>query len=221
MGDWQTLMARDGHTFNAYLAAPAGQPQGAVVILQEIFGVNEHIRSVADRYAAEGYLAIAPALYDRIGRDITTGYSPDDVQRARGYMLQVKREDALLDIAASINVVKHAGRVALVGFCWGGTLAWVGARSLPVRAAVGYYVSRIGENLDGVPKVPMMLHFGEHDTGIPLADVDKARALFPQGIFHLYPAGHGFNCEMRPSYDAASAALAFKRTLAFLSEQLH
>lgn len=220
MGDWQTLMARDGHTFNAYLAAPAGAPRGAVVILQEIFGVNEHIRSVADRYAAEGYLAIAPALYDRIGRDLTTGYSPEDVQRARGYMLQVRTQDALLDIAAAINVVKHAGRVALIGYCWGGTLAWIGARSLPVRAAVGYYASRIGEHLDGVPAVPMLLHFGEQDAHIPLADVARAQALFPQGVFHLYPAGHGFNCDVRSSYDAACAQQAFQRTLAFLQEQL-
>jgi carboxymethylenebutenolidase len=220
MGNWQTLMARDGHTFNAYLAGPEGHARGAVVILQEIFGVNEHIRKVVDQYAAEGYLAIAPSLYDRIGRDITTGYSPEDVQRARGYVVQVKRADALADIAAAINVVKHAGRVALVGYCWGGTLAWVGARSLPVRAAVGYYVSRIGENLDGTPVVPMMLHFGERDANIPLADVEKAREIFPQGIFHLYPAGHGFNCDMRASYDAACAQLAFQRTLAFLHEQL-
>jgi len=219
VGDWQTLMARDGHTFNAYLAAPEGHAHGAVVILQEIFGLNEHIRSIVDQYAAAGFVAIAPALYDRIGRNITTGYSAADVERARGYMLQVRRDDALRDIAAAINVVKHAGRVALIGYCWGGTLAWVGARTLPVQAAVGYYASRIGENLDGVPAVPMMLHFGEHDAGIPLADVEKARALFPQGIFHIYPAGHGFNCNMRPSYDAACAQLAFERTLEFLREQ--
>jgi carboxymethylenebutenolidase len=221
MGEWQTLMARDGHTFNAWLAAPPAQPRGAVVILQEIFGVNEHLRQVTDQYAAEGYVAIAPALFDRVGRSITCGYSPEEAQRARGYMLQVKREDALRDITAAINVVRHAGRVALIGYCWGGLLAWLGARSLPVHAAVSYYASRIGENLDGVPSVPMLLHFGEQDTMIPLADVEKARALFPQGIFHLYPAGHGFNCNQRDSYDASSAQLAFQRTLAFLQEQLH
>jgi carboxymethylenebutenolidase len=135
-------------------------------------------------------------------------------------MLQVKRDDALKDIAASINVVRHAGRVALIGYCWGGTLAWVGARTLPVSAAVSYYASRIGENLDGVPACPMMLHFGEHDAHIPLSDVDKARALFPQGTFHIYAAGHGFNCSQRASYDAPSAELAWQRTQAFLQEQL-
>jgi len=220
MGDWQTLMARDGHTFNAYFAAPAGHARGAVVILQEIFGVNEHIRAVADQYAAAGYVAIAPALYDRIGHDITTGYSPEDVRRARGYLAQLKNEDALKDIAAAVNVVRHAGRVALIGYCLGGKLAWLGARTLPVNAAVGYYVSRIGEHLDGIPAVPMLLHFGERDANIPLADVEKARALFPQGVFHIYPADHGFNCDMRGSYDAASARLAFERTLAFLHEHI-
>jgi carboxymethylenebutenolidase len=220
MGDWQPLMARDGHTFNAWLAAPPSKPRSAVVILQEIFGVTEHIRAVTDRYAAAGYVAIAPSLYDRIGSRISTGYSPEDLQRARGYMLQVKREDALRDIASSINVVRHAGRVALIGYCWGGTLAWIGARTLPIHAAVGYYVSRIGEHLDGVPNCPMMFHFGEHDANIPLADVDKARALFPQGQFHIYPAGHGFNCEARSSYDAASATLAWQRTQQFLAEHL-
>ena len=158
MGEWQTLMARDGHTFNAWLSPPAGAPRGAVVVLQEIFGANAHIRDVADRFAAAGYLAIAPALFDRVGRNIEFGYGPDDIQRARGTRMQVKDADALKDIAASINVVKHAGRVALVGFCWGGTLAWIGARTLPIRAAVGYYVSRIGDHLDGAQERAVDVH---------------------------------------------------------------
>jgi carboxymethylenebutenolidase len=217
VGAWEPLMARDGHTFMAWLAAPPGKPRGAVVVLQEIFGVNEHIRGVADQYAAAGFVAIAPSLYDRIGSRISTGYSAAEVTEARGYMLQVKREDALRDISAAVNVVRHAGRVALVGYCWGGTLAWVGARTLPVSAAVGYYVSRIGENLDAVPKCPMILHFGERDAHIPLSDVEKARALFPAGEFHLYPAEHGFNCEARANFDAASATLAWQRTQDFLA----
>jgi len=220
VGEWQTMMARDGHTFNAWLSAPKGAPRGAVVVLQEIFGVNAHIREVTDQFAAAGYLAIAPALFDRVGHNIELGYTAEELPRARGTMLQVKTADALKDIAASVNVVKHAGRVALVGFCWGGTLAWIGARTLPIRAAVTYYASRIGEHLDGVPAIPTLLHFGERDANIPLADVEKARALYPQGQFHLYPAGHGFNCSARVSYDAASAALAWQRTLDFLRGQL-
>ncbi len=220
MGAWEHLMARDGHEFSAYIAAPSGTPRGAVVILQEIFGVNEHIRAVVDQYAAAGFVAIAPALYDRIGRNITTGYKPADIERARGYMLQVKREDALRDISAAINVVRHAGKVALIGYCWGGTLAWIGARSLPITAAVGYYVSRIGENLDGMPSCPMLLHFGERDKNIPLSDVERARELFPRGVFHIYPADHGFNCDARPSFHEPSAKLAWQRTQDFLTQYL-
>jgi carboxymethylenebutenolidase len=220
MGAWEPLMARDGHEFSAYLAAPAGRARGAVIILQEIFGVNDHICSVVDQYAQAGFVAIAPALYDRIGRNITTGYSPTDVERARGYMLQVKREDALRDIAAACSVVRHAGKVALVGYCWGGTLAWVGGRQLPVAAAVGYYVSRIGENLDAVPACPMLLHFGERDKNIPLSDVEKARGLFAGGSFYIYPADHGFNCSARASYDEASAKLAWQRSQDFLAQHV-
>jgi carboxymethylenebutenolidase len=220
VGDWQPVMARDGHAFNVYLAAPKGPPRGATVILQEIFGVNAYIREMVDQYAAAGFVAAAPALYDRIGSRIESGYSPAEIEQARGYMMQVKREDAYKDIAATINIVRHAGRVALVGFGWGGTLAWVGARSLPIRCAVGYYVTRIGENLDAVPRCPMLLHFGENDAQITLSDVEKAQALYPQGIFHLYPAGHGFNCKTRTSYDVASSTLAWQRTLEFLSEQM-
>jgi carboxymethylenebutenolidase len=220
MGAWEPLMARDGHEFSAYLAAPKGKARGAVVILQEIFGVNDHICKVVDQYAAAGFVAIAPALFDRIGRNIVTGYTPADVQLGRGYMMQIKRQDALTDIGAAINVVRHAGKVALIGYCWGGTLAWIAARTLPVSAAVGYYVSRIGENLDGVPKCPMLLHFGERDANIPLSDVEKARQLYPQGIFHLYPADHGFNCDARDAYDAPSAALAWQRTQDFLAQHV-
>jgi carboxymethylenebutenolidase len=218
MGAWEPLMARDGHEFKAYLAAPPAKARGAVVILQEIFGVNEHICAVVDQYAAAGFVAIAPALFDRIGNNITTGYTASDVERARGYMLQVKREDALRDIAAAVNVVRHAGRVALIGYCWGGTLAWVGARTLPVAAAVGYYVSRIGENLDATPACPMLLHFGEQDQNIPLSDVERARALFPSGVFHIYPADHGFNCNARSQYHEPSARLAWQRTQDFLTQ---
>jgi carboxymethylenebutenolidase len=217
---WETLMARDGHQFAAYLANPVGPPRGAVVILQEIFGVNAHIRSVADRYAAAGYLAIAPALFDRVGRNIELGYEEKDKAQATGYRKQVSNDKALLDISAAVNVVKHAGKVALVGFCWGGQLAWVAARTLPVSCAVSYYASRIGEVLDAVPAVPMLLHFGAQDESIPLADVEKARAAFRQGTFHIYPAGHGFNCDARASFDAASSALAWQRTLDFLHQHV-
>ncbi|MFO1425864.1 MAG: dienelactone hydrolase family protein [Steroidobacteraceae bacterium] len=218
MGEVTPLMARDGHEFQAYLAAPRGAPRAAVVVVQEIFGVNRHIRAVTDGYAAEGYVAIAPALFDRVRRGVELGYGEADRNEGFGYRQQVKDEHALADIAASIAVVRHAGRVAVVGYCWGGLLAWLAARELPIACAVSYYGGRIAKYLDRVPRKPVMYHFGERDAHIPPAEVEQIRAAHPAGIFHLYPAGHGFNCTDRPDYDAASAALSLQRSLAFIAE---
>lgn len=220
MGEFTTLMARDGHEFNAWLTPPTGSARGAVVIAQEIFGVNRHIRGVADGFAADGYLVIAPCLYDRIRRGIELGYTEKDTQEGRGYRLQIPKEKTLLDLAASVNVVKHAGRVAVIGYCWGGTLAYLSACELPVACAVAYYGGQIAQHLDKRPKRPVMYHFGDRDSYIPPADVEKIRAADPTGVFHVYPADHGFNCDERGSYDAASAKLARERTLAFLVAQL-
>jgi carboxymethylenebutenolidase len=221
MGEYTTLMARDGHEFNAWLAAPAGGPRGAVVIGQEIFGVNRHIRAVADDYAAAGYVTIAPCLFDRVRRGIELGYSPQESQEGRGYRIQIPLEKTLADLAACINVVRHAGRVAMIGYCWGGSLAYVAACELPVACAVVYYGGQIAkEHLGRTPKRPVMYHFGEKDPHIPPSDIDRIRAVDPGGIFHLYPADHGFNCDERAAYDAASAQLARERTLAFLVERL-
>lgn len=221
MGEFTTLMARDGHEFNAWLAAPRDAARGAIVIGQEIFGVNRHIRRVADDYAAAGYVTIAPCLFDRVRRGIELGYSEAEKQEGRGYRLQIPTPKTLLDLTACINVVKHSGRVAVIGYCWGGTLAYLAACELPVACAVAYYGGQIAkEHLGKSPKRPVMYHFGEKDPHIPLTDIEKIRAADPSGIFHLYPADHGFNCEDRSEYDAASAALARERTLAFLVAQL-
>lgn len=226
VSEFTTLMARDGHEFNAWLAGPpralakGGGARGAVVIAQEIFGVNRHIRRVADDFAAQGYVVIAPCLYDRVRRGIELGYSENEVQEGRGYRLQIPKEKTMLDLAASINVVKHAGRVAVVGYCWGGTLAWLAACELPVTCAVSYYGGQIKDYLDKHPRRPVMYHFGERDPHIPSSDVDRIRDADPGGIFHLYPADHAFNCEERSTYDAASAALARERTLGFLADKL-
>jgi carboxymethylenebutenolidase len=222
MGELTRLMARDGHEFDAWLAAPPpgasrDGPRGALVILQEIFGVNSHIRAVADGFAAEGYVTIAPSLFDRAKRGVQLGYSPDDVQVGRGYMLQVPIEKSLLDINACINVVRHAGPVAAVGYCWGGTLAHLVACELPVAAAVAYYGSRIVDNLDKHTHAPVQYHFGERDKSIPPEAIEKIRAADPGGEIHVYPADHGFNCDQRAAYDAPSAKLARERTLRFLS----
>ena len=220
MGDLTTLMARDGHEFNAWLKAPKGPARGALVIVQEIFGLNHHIRGVADGFAAAGYVTIAPSLFDRIRRGIELGYSDAEVREGRGYRMQLPIEKTLLDLAASINVVKHAGRVAVIGYCWGGTLAYVAACELPITCAVSYYGGQIRDHLGKSPRKPVMYHFGDKDPYISAGDIEKIRAADPNGVFHLYPADHGFNCEERASYDAACAQLAHERTLAFLVAQL-
>jgi carboxymethylenebutenolidase len=219
MGELTTLLARDGHEFQAYLAAPAGRPRGAVVVIQEIFGVNAHIRAVTDGFATEGYTAIAPSLFDRIRRGIALGYSQEEVTEGRGYKEQIEPEQAMKDVAAAVAVVRHSGRVGTVGYCWGGTLSYGAACELPLACAVVYY----GHAQDGgrKPRCPVMYHFGTADRSIPLDEIEHMRAAHPAGIFHLYEgAGHGFNCDMRASYSPGAAALARQRTLDFLAAHL-
>jgi carboxymethylenebutenolidase len=213
-------MARDGHEFSAWLVKPEGPPHGAVVVLPEIFGTNGHIRTMAGRFAAAGYLAIAPSLFDRVGPNLELGYTSADVERGVALRLQVPLEQSLLDIGACVNVVRHAGRVATVGYCWGGQLAWISAAALDVQAAIGYYASRIWEQLEREPHCPVLLHFGTRDAGIPLEQVRRVQERYPQAEVHFYEADHGFNCDARAAYDAPSAALAWQRTLAFLQQNL-
>lgn len=220
MSDYTRLMARDGHQFEAWLAPPKGPVRGAVLVLQEIFGVNAHIRAVADSFAAEGYLAIAPCLFDRVDRDLQLGYTPDDITRGRGTMLQLKQEQVTLDVAASLAVIKHAGRAAAIGYCWGGTQAWLAAAQQPVAAAVAYYGTGIAANLDVTLKAPVQCHFGTQDKSIPPEAIERIRAAQPAVDYHLYNADHGFSCDHRGNFDATSAALARTRTLAFLAEHL-
>lgn len=212
-------MARDGHEFQAYLSPPPGKPHGAVVVVQEIFGVNSHIRSVTDGFAKEGYTAIAPALFDRIHRGIELGYSQSDVELGRGYMQQLKLENTLKDLGAAIAVVKHSGRTGMVGYCFGGAMSYVAAAELPIAGAVVYY-GRATNFLDRKPKCPVMYHFGTQDKSIPLTDVDKIKAVDTNGTFFLYEAEHGFNCDQRASFNTEAAALARQRTLEFLGRRL-
>ncbi len=215
-------MRRDA-VFSAPFATAHGVRHGRIhdIVAQEIFGVNRHIRAVTDDYAARGYVAIAPAMFDRIRRGIELDYTPAGMQEGIGYMLQSKREHAVADLSAAFATVRHAGKVGAVGYCWGGYLAWLAACELPVSCAVSYYGGPITQNLGtGTPGKPMMFHYGERDGHIPLADVDKVRAAHPNGIFHLYPAGHGFNCNERADYDQPSAELALQRTLDFFTEHL-
>jgi len=221
MGEFTTIMARDGHEFQAWLAAPPGRARGALVVLQEIFGVNAHIRSVADGFAAEGYTVIAPSLFDRIRRGIQLGYGPADVQEGAGYRAQLTPETTLKDVAAAIAVVKNSGRVGTVGYCWGGTLAYLTACQLPVSCAVVYY-GKVTAYLEQKPRCPVMYHYGSEDASIPAADVEKVQAVLqpPSTLFTYAGAGHGFNCDQRASYNPQAAAQARARTLEFLARYL-
>ncbi|MFO7324075.1 MAG: dienelactone hydrolase family protein [Pseudomonadota bacterium] len=219
-GEFTRLMARDGHEFDAWLVPASSTPRGAIVVLQEIFGVNSHIRAVANDFAAEGYVAIAPSLFDRVRRNVELDYSPSSVEQGRGYVLQLKEEGILADLTACINVVKRNGPVGVVGYCWGGAIAYLAACELPVRAAVCYYGTRIVQYLDRRPRVPVQYHFGEKDKTIPPENIEKIRAAHPEGEFHIYPADHGFNCDQRASWHAESARLARERTLAFFARHL-
>ena len=217
MGEFTTIMARDGHEFQAWLTAPPGRPQGALLVIQEIFGVNSHIRAVTDRFAAEGYTAIAPSLFDRVRRGIELGYTPADMQEGSGYVKQLDPEATRRDLAAALAVVKHSGRAGAVGYCWGGSLAYLAAGQLPLACAVVYY-GRVVSYLDQKPRCPVMYHYGTEDKSIPLADVERIRAAYPQAPVYTYDgAGHGFNCEQRASYDPQAAALARSRTLEFFA----
>jgi carboxymethylenebutenolidase len=221
MGEFTTIMARDGHEFQAWLAAPPGRARGALVVLQEIFGVNAHIRSVADGFAAEGYTVIAPSLFDRIRRGIQLGYGPADVQEGAGYRAQLTPETTLKDVAAAIAVVKNSGRVGTVGYCWGGTLAYLAACQLPVSCAVVYY-GKVTAYLEQKPRCPVMYHYGSEDASIPAADVERVQAVLqpPSTLFTYAGAGHGFNCDQRASYNPQAAAQARARTLEFLARYL-
>jgi carboxymethylenebutenolidase len=221
MGENINLTAKDGVTIGAYRSAPADEPKGGMVVLQEIFGVNHHIRAVADRYAAAGYLAIAPALFDRVEPGIELGYGESDRPRAIEIRGQTKLEETLADIEAAVALAAAGGSVGVVGYCWGGTLAWAAATRLSgISAAVGYYGGGIAGMLNEQPRAPVMLHFGERDKHIPLSDVEKIKAAHPEIPVFIYPADHGFNCDERGSYDAASAKEAQARTFAFFAENL-
>jgi carboxymethylenebutenolidase len=218
MGHIIPLTADDGHRLSAYLAEPAGKPRGGIVVIQEIFGLNRHIRAVADQYAAAGYLAVAPALFDRLERDIDVPYT--DMQKAFGYMQRATVDEAMLDLKAAVQRVSGAGKVGVVGYCWGGMLSFVAAARLKVDAAVVYYGGGIPQHLGEKPGVPVMFHFGEKDTHIPLSAVEKIKAAHPGGVYHLYPAEHGFNCTDRASFEPNSAKLAFERSLDFLRQNV-
>lgn len=222
MSEYVTLEALDGHKLSAYVARPAGDPIAGLVIVQEIFGVNAHIRSVADGYAKDGFLAIAPALFDRIQPGVELIYEGADMQTGRSLAQKLVPDLALSDIGAAIEFVcsSTAKKIGIVGYCYGGTMAWLAATRLHPAAVVGYYGGQIAKHIDETPAVPVMLHFGKQDAHIPAEDVEKIHAAHPEVEIFWYDAGHGFNCDARASYNAAAAAQARERSLAFLKQHL-
>ena len=205
----------DGAAVGVYHVEPSGQRRGGLVLVQEIFGVTEHIREQCDRYAAEGYEVLAPALYDREAPGLQAGYTPDGVQAALRIRDQHPFEQSIADVQTCIDSLKSKGPVFIVGYCYGGSVSWAAAcRCTGLAAASGYYGSMIPKMADEAPRCPTILHFGRHDKSIPVDAVEALRARHPEVAVHLYDAGHGFNSDRRSDFHAESATLARSRTLA-------
>jgi carboxymethylenebutenolidase len=222
MGQMIELKTKDGKTISAYKAEPAGKPRGGIVVIQEIWGVNSHIRSVADGYAKEGYVAVAPAIFDRVEKGVTMDqYTQETMGRGFGLMQKVDQDKAMFDIQAAVDEASKGGKVGVVGFCFGGRLAWLAsARVNGLSASVPYYGGGIPDLASEKPKVPVILHFGEKDQHIPVASVQQFKKAHPDLPVYMYDADHGFNCDQRGSYDAAAAKLARERTLEFLRKNV-
>ncbi|MEQ1865555.1 MAG: dienelactone hydrolase family protein [Micropepsaceae bacterium] len=221
MPEWTELKAADGHTLKAWRAAPQGKPKGAMVVVMEIFGVNHHIRDVAERYAREGYLTIAPAMFDRYQRDFDVGYGPDDMARAFAFLPKLNMDHAVLDIEAARKAVAGAGKTGVVGFCFGGTAAWLAATRLKFDAASCYYGGNVAGFANEKPHCPVIMHFGSKDAHIPMDKVEAIKKAQPNVPVHVYDADHGFSCDERASFDKAAHELAWSRTTKFFAEKLH
>jgi carboxymethylenebutenolidase len=214
------LEAGDGHVLSAYRAGPPEAAHGLVVV-QEIFGMNHHMRRVCDSFAAEGYAVFAPALFDRVERGVELGYAPEDIARGREVRGRLSEEGIIADISAAADALGAKQR-GIVGYCFGGTVAWWGAtRTQRFKAAVGWYGGGIAATRNETPNCPVQLHFGETDASISLADVESIRKAQPGVEIFVYPAaGHGFGCDERASFNAEAATLAQSRTLAFFAGHL-
>ncbi len=219
MSQHKELTSTDGHVFDLYLTQPDGVTQGAVVILPEIFGINSHIRSVVDQYAKAGYSAAAPALFDRVEPKYETGYDAADIEKGIGIMQKIAFDQALADIQATVSYMRqHHDRVSVIGYCWGGTMAWLASARVPgLAAAICYYPGGLASQADIKPLCPVMLHLGNEDTSPTPEAAQGVINAHPTSLAYFYPAGHGFNCDQRGSYHEASAALAQDRSLKLLS----
>lgn len=213
------LTAADGHTLDAYEAVPEGESVGGLVVVQEVFGITDHIKRVVEQYAAQGFHAVAPAMFDRIERGVAIDYT--DVEGGRSYAQRLSWDAVIADVGAAVERVAPSGRTGLVGYCWGGTVAHLAAAGLDLAAAVSYYGAGVARMLHLEPKCPIMYHFGDQDHSIPMEAVEQIRAANPEAVIHVYSgAGHGFNCEDRASYSREDARVAFERSLEFLKRNL-
>jgi carboxymethylenebutenolidase len=212
------LRASDGHPLSAHRIDPLGTPRGGIVVIQEIFGVNAHIRATAARFASAGYVTIAPAFFDRIEPGIELGYEQTDVDRGRQLIGELTPEQVHADLQAAIDALRDCGPVGIVGYCWGGSVVWRAAHHLQgIARAVSYYGSRIVNHMDERPKVPLQMHVGTHDASFPIEKVRELGQHYPELEIHEYDAGHGFDCDHRSSYDSTASAHAMQRSLAFFA----
>ena len=216
------LHASDGHELDAYVAQPESKPKAGLVVVQEIFGVNQHIRSVADRFAQEGFYAVAPALFDRVQRNVELSDTSEGMQKGIAMAQKINIDEAVKDVDAALQYAgKETGKPAgVVGYCYGGTLAWLSATRLTPGAAVGYYGGHIARFAEEKPRVPVMLHFGKQDAHIPETDVAKVKTAHPEVEIYWYDTGHAFNNDTRASYNQNAAEEAMARTLAFFNRYL-
>lgn len=219
MGQTINLNTTRMQCISAYLAQPEGTPKGGIVVIQEIFGVTEHIRRVADGFAQAGYTAIAPAFFDHLETGLELAYDDEGTKRGKELVTELGLDRAVEDVASAAEAISSAGRIGTVGYCWGGTVALLAALRLGLPS-VSYYGARNVQFLDEKPRAPVMFHFGEQDKSIPPEAVQKHRAMLPQMDVFTYPAGHAFNRDVGPQYDEASAKLAYQRTLDFFERQL-
>ena len=222
MNDSIELTGTDGFAFSAYLAKPTGEIKGRVVVIQEIFGVNDHIREVCDGYAEQGYIALAPALFDRVAPGIELGYEGDDMtQGIEIAMGKLEMPNTMCDVQAAIDYLAKDGKVGVVGYCFGGLLTWLSAADANnIACASGYYGGGIAQSIEKAPKVPTILHFGDLDAHIPITDVKSIDEAHPEVMVYTYDADHGFNCDHRASYNETAATLARQRTLGFFAQYL-
>ena len=220
MGEIIRLQAEEGHELAAYRAVPEGLAKGGIVVIQEIFGVNSHIRDVCDRFAAAGYCVIAPAVFDRVKTGVELDYTEQGITAGLELISSLDWDISLKDVQAAIQALESIGKVGVVGYCWGGSVTWLAASRLDISAAVCYYGRQIPEYVDEKPQAPVIMHFGEEDPSIPMAGVAVVKAAHPDIPVYTYPAGHGFSCDRRASFHEQSARQAMARTLEFFGTNL-